>query len=113
MLIHIPLLLGPVTRKPSNSTTKRALRPVTNTLAEVLQLALRLLRLAALVLLPSAVDQALVAKDVSRGLLHAAHRLVIFALRAVLAILRDTATADGERAGFGGRVGRFVLSIRL
>lgn len=114
MLVHVPLLLLAIASQSGDRTAEPPLDPVTNTLLQVLKLTLGLLRLAPLVLVAPVLDHPLVSEDVSRRLLHAAHGLVVPALRAVLAILGDAAVAsDGEGAGLHGGLGGSVLLVGL
>lgn len=114
MLIHVPLLLFPVARQARDRTAEPPLHTVTNTLSQVLELTLGLLRLALFVLFAPRLDHSLVPEDVAGRLLHAAHGLIIFALRAVLVILGDAAlSANGEGAGLGGGLGSGVLLVCL
>lgn len=114
VLICLPLLLRPIPRQARHGAAKRALHPAGGPLLQVLQLALGLLALAALVLPAPLVDHLLVAEEVPRRLLHATHRLVVAALPALLVVLRNAAaSADREGSDFGGGVGGLVLGVGL
>lgn len=113
MSVHLPLLLLPVPREARDRAAKRALQPAASAILQVLELALGLLALPALVLHAAVVDHLLVAEQVSRRLFEAAHGLVVLAVLAVLVVLRDAAAADGERADPAGVVGGLVLGVGL
>lgn len=108
-------LLGTVTGDGSANAAQGSLRAVRVALAQVLQLALGLLGLAALVLLRARLTQVLASDHITGELFGGTDSLVPFAGGAVLVVLHGGAGVGvrGEGAKFGGSVRGFVLSLGL
>lgn len=113
MLIAVLLLLRAVTSNSRTDRSQSALSTVLDSLAEVLELALRLLLLSGGVLLSAAATEALVADHVAEGFFGRAHGLVILAGDAFLVVLGHSAGVRvcREGADLGGCVGGFVLDF--
>lgn len=96
-------LLRRIPRQASNRTSNGASNTILNTLAQVRQLALCLLRLALLVLLDAFLTQAFGAYEPANGFLCSSDVLVPGPGGAVVRVCCYAAPGrDGDGAGFGG-----------
>lgn len=113
--LAVLLLLGPITCDSSADAAQSALRAVRVALAQILQLALGFLRLAALVLLSAGLTQVLVSNYVASEFFGGANGLVPFAAGAVLVVLHGGSRVGvcGDGTELCGGVGGFVLGLRL
>lgn len=104
-MLQLPLLLlRLIARQPSKSTTNSTSNTVANALAEIADLALRLLALAVGVLLLTSFAQALKTKSTADGFFAGADGLVPRALLAVGVVRCYALGADGVAADVGAGV---------
>lgn len=113
MLLLRRALLLLIPGQARDSTAHAATNTIAKARSQIAELALRLARLACLVLFGSGLLERLVADQVAQRLLAGADCLVPGAFRAVLVVGCDAGGGGGEGTGFGGCVGEVVFCVRF
>lgn len=111
MLLLRRTLLLLIPRQPRHSTADASPNPIAKARSQIAQLALRLARLALLVLARARLLERLVADQVAQRLFARADCLIPGALRAVLVVGCDARGGGGEGTGFGGCVREVVFCV--
>jgi len=112
-MLGLPLLLFTlIPRQPRYCTSDSASNPISDSLAQILDLALSFLALAFLVLANTFLPQAFGTNQIPNCFLTSTNGLVPGSLGAVGGVFGDaTGGVDGEGTGFGGRMGEVMLGV--